>query len=83
MIKLISFMAIFSFVGASTLLASIEEAKLYKEAYGKMPKCSQCHTDAVPKKDAGMHELNDYGKKVIALNAAPTADTYRETGEAS
>lgn len=60
--------------------ADLPQVKLYKEAYpDAKPKCINCHTAAVPKKD-GDHELNDYGKKVKATDEKPTAETYKKVG---
>ncbi|OIO36764.1 MAG: hypothetical protein AUJ72_05705 [Candidatus Omnitrophica bacterium CG1_02_46_14] len=64
-------------------LANIVQVKLYKEAFpDEKPKCACCHKYKMPKKDDGMHELNDYGKKVIAISKAPTADNYKAAGSA-
>lgn len=63
--------------------ADVEQMKAYKEAFpGAKIKCIDCHTDAIPKKDAGKHELNAYGKKVVEAAAKPTVDTYKTAGEA-
>lgn len=60
--------------------ADIAQIKVYKEAYpDSKPKCIDCHTAALPKKD-GDHELNDYGKKVKALADKPTAEEYKKAG---
>jgi hypothetical protein len=62
--------------------ANMKDIKIYKEAFPDSKiKCLDCHVDAMPKKDAGKHELNDYGKAVVAENAQPTADTYKKVGK--
>lgn len=64
----------------SFVAANPAEIKLYKEAYpDAKPKCINCHTIALPKKD-GDHELNAYGKKVTSIDAKPTAETYQKAG---
>ncbi|MBF0489031.1 MAG: hypothetical protein HQL15_00250 [Candidatus Omnitrophica bacterium] len=61
--------------------ASLSEVKKYKEAFADAkPKCVECHVDAMPKKADGQHELNSYGKAVVAVAAQPTADTYKKVG---
>lgn len=61
--------------------ANPKQIKAYKEAYpGTKPKCVNCHADEKPKKDDGLHNPNEYGKKVLALNATPDADTYKKAG---
>ncbi|MFA5059315.1 MAG: hypothetical protein WC676_01630 [Candidatus Omnitrophota bacterium] len=63
--------------------ADMKEIKVYKEAFpGESPKCIACHTDKMPKKDDGMHELSEYGQKVIKENPQPTAETYQKVGKA-
>jgi len=67
-------------VGAHADMAQI---KAYKEAYpDSHPKCIDCHTDKMPKKDDGAHENNDYGKAVVKAAGAqtPTADAYKTVG---
>lgn len=66
--------------------ASMKETKVYKEAFPDARiKCMDCHVDAMPKKDDGKHELNDYGKAVIAETVkpdlSPTVDTYKKVGK--
>jgi hypothetical protein len=62
--------------------ANMKEMKAYKEAFPDAKlKCMSCHVDAMPKKDAGKHEFNDYGKALIAENAKPTVDTYKKVGK--
>ncbi len=74
------FAAFFVLGFSSVSRADLGQVKVYKEAYpdGK-PKCIDCHTAALPKKD-GDHELNDYGKKVTALADKPTAEEYKKAG---
>lgn len=66
---------------ASSAWATVDQAKAYKKAFEleKAPRCAGCHTADKPKKD-GDHELNDYGKKVVAVVAEPTEDTYKQVG---
>ena len=75
--------------------ASLKEVKTYKEAFPEAkPKCIGCHMTAMPKKDDGQHELNDYGQAVMAEaqkeaaakeaaqeEVKPTADTYKAVGK--
>lgn len=69
------------FMTVSTAQANVKQIKLYKEAYSDAtPKCIHCHVDKLPKKDDMMHELSDYGKKVVSISAEPTADTYKTAG---
>ena len=64
--------------------ADMNQVKIYKEAFpDEKPKCNYCHIDALPKKDAGKHELNDYGLKAKAASEIPTADTYKALGLAA
>lgn len=68
---------------ASPAWADIKQVKIYKEAFPEeKPKCACCHTDKMPKKDDGKHDLNDYGKKVKALANEPTAENYQAAGKA-
>lgn len=63
---------------------NIRQIKAYKEVFpDAKPKCIDCHVDAIPKKDAGKHELNDYGKKVKETNTAPDVETYKKIGKRS
>ncbi len=74
------FIAFFVLVFAGVSYADLGQMKIYKEAYpDSKPKCVDCHTAALPKKD-GDHELNDYGKKVKALADKPTAEEYKKAG---
>ena len=61
--------------------ADLAIQKAYKEVYSDShPKCASCHTDAMPKKADGQHELNEYGKalqkelKGAGVGNVPTAD---------
>jgi hypothetical protein len=61
--------------------ADVKQIKFYKEAFpGSKPKCLFCHTDEVPKKAEGKHDLNAYGLKVQETAEEITADTYTEVG---
>ena len=63
--------------------ANIKQIKVYKEAYSdEKPKCACCHVDKKPGKEDGKHDLNEYGKKVIAISKEPTADHYKTAGKA-
>ena len=63
--------------------ADIKQTKIYKEAFpGEKPKCACCHVDKKPSKEDGKHDLNEYGKKVIALANEPTAENYKAAGKA-
>lgn len=43
--------------------ATVDLLKVYKKTYPDVaPKCLHCHTDAKPKKEDGMHDLNPYGE---------------------
>jgi len=84
------------FAGVGLLLwvvpaqADMKMIKAYKEAYpDAKPKCIECHVVALPKKADGEHEMNDYGKAVIAqatkeaaakAEVMPTADTFKKVG---
>ena len=70
--------------------AGMKDMKIYKEAYPDAKiKCIDCHVDAMPKKDDGKHEMNAYGKAVIAesqkagakADVSPTADIYKKVGK--
>jgi hypothetical protein len=62
--------------------ASMKEMKVYKEAFPDAKiKCMDCHVDAMPKKDDGKHELNAYGKALIAETGKATVDTYKKVGK--
>ncbi|MBF0571940.1 MAG: hypothetical protein HQL12_08750 [Candidatus Omnitrophica bacterium] len=67
---------------SATAQADMSQIKAYKEAFpDTLPKCINCHVDALPKKD-GSHDPNDYGKAVIKAAGAekPTADIYKKIG---
>ena len=75
--------AVFLFFGLTPAWANVEQVKIYKATFsGSKPKCIHCHTLAQPKKEAGKHELNDYGKKLIAAKKGekPDASTYQAVG---
>ena len=80
--RISAFLFLLFFLISCSAWANIEQMKLYKEAFGEPAKCIQCHVDKIPKKDAGMHEPNDYGKKVLGISATPTVDTYKTAGKA-
>ena len=46
--------------------ADMEIQKQAKAAGVAVKNCQSCHTDALPKKDQGKHELNDEGKWLVA-----------------
>ncbi len=61
--------------------ASIKEMKAYKEAFPDAKvKCATCHSVAVPK--TGAAGLNDYGQAAFAANPRPTAETFKQLGQA-
>ena len=73
----------FVFMSVSPAWADIKQTKIYKEAFpGEKPKCACCHVDKKPSKEDGKHDLNEYGKKVIALANEPTAENYKAAGKA-
>lgn len=62
--------------------ADLKMIKAYKEAYPEAkPKCIDCHADEKPKKEDGLHELNDYGKTVLKLATEPTVETFQKAGK--
>lgn len=74
--------AMFISLSASSAWADIKQVKAYKEAFsGEKPNCACCHVSDKPKKEDGMHDLNDYGKKVVAINPVPDASTYKTAGK--
>ncbi len=81
-LKLFSFLLIICLFGVFSVSADVEQMKIYKGVYGESAKCIQCHIDKIPKKDPGMHESNEYGKKVTAIEAKPTAEAYQKAGKA-
>ena len=71
------------FLWGVTSFADMGQIKVYKEAYpDAKPKCTNCHVDVIPKKDAGKHELNAYGKEIKKADPKPTATTYKKVGKA-
>lgn len=81
--KIIVFAIVVFFAATARVQADPKQIKVYKEAFpDESPKCIMCHASKMPKKDDGQHELNDYGKKVKAENAEPTAETYTKVGKA-
>lgn len=70
-------------IGSGAAFADVAQIKIYKEAFPDAKiKCLFCHVDAIPKKDAGKHELNAYGQKVLQECPKPTAETYKKVGSA-
>lgn len=70
-----------SFIAPGSAYATLEQAKIYKAAFGtEKPKCLTCHIDKLPKKEDGLHEPNDYGKKLMAANPKPDEATYKQVG---
>lgn len=75
------FAALFSIFFSGHAFANPDQAKLYKKVFGgDKPKCIACHVDKLPKKADGKHDVNDYGKKLIAMKAAPDEAAYRAAG---
>lgn len=64
--------------------ASVEMLKVYREVNSDLkPNCMYCHLDKLPKKEAGKHELNDYGAKIKELLSAEKKEmTAEETKQA-
>lgn len=77
-LSLLSFVLV---LWTSSAWATIDQAKVYKKAYGldKSPKCVGCHVSEKPKKDEN-NELNEYGLKVKALMAEPDEEAYKTAG---
>ncbi len=64
--------------------ADMNQVKVYKEAFPEeKPKCNYCHIDALPKKDPGKHDLNEYGLKAKGTLESPTVETYKSLGSAA
>lgn len=80
---MILFIAVGILLAMATAQASMKDMKLYKEAFpGASIKCIDCHVDAMPKKDAGKHDVNDYGKAAATEGKdGITADTYKKVGK--
>lgn len=83
-----------AFLFTSTASADMKQMKAYKEAYpDTKPKCIECHDSALPKKDDGQHENNEYGKAIVAEakaeaaaagiteEALPTVEAYKKVGK--
>ena len=87
--RVIGILVIGIFISVASAQASMKEVKTYKEAFPEeKPKCAACHKDAMPKKDDGAHELNEYGAAVMAeagkaaaAEIIPTADNYKAVGK--
>ena len=82
------FLAVFMFLFSSGLaLANLDMTKLYKSVFStdEKPKCVTCHTDKLPKKEDGKHEMNDYGKKLKAAKdpakEMPDEETFKKVGK--
>ncbi|MBF0121844.1 MAG: hypothetical protein HQL21_00370 [Candidatus Omnitrophica bacterium] len=87
------FAAAIFLVVSSTVHADMKQMKIYKEAFPEAKaKCVECHTDAMPKKDDGKHDVNDYGAAVMeqakkdaeaaaVAEVVPTAETYKKVGK--
>ncbi|MCB9757670.1 MAG: hypothetical protein H6753_04505 [Candidatus Omnitrophica bacterium] len=74
------FVGVFVLSLATLGRADLAQIKVYKEAFpGSKPKCLDCHTMALPKKD-GDHGLNDYANKVKALAETITVEEYKKVG---
>ena len=75
-----SFLALSFFVMLpQAVMANVAVVKVYKAAFdGDKPKCSTCHVDKNPKKEDGKHDLNDYGKKVLAAKNDLKKETVDE-----
>lgn len=57
--------ALFLFAGSSLSFANLNQLKVYKEAFPETKaQCAVCHVDKLPKKDEGLHDLNEYGQTV-------------------
>ena len=86
-LSLFLFAFVFLFLEVSPVFANLEMVKLYKNTFGTddKPKCACCHTDKIPKKDEGKHDLNDYGKKLKAAKPAdkamPDEETLKKVGK--
>jgi hypothetical protein len=80
---MILFIGLALVLGMATAQANMKEIKVYKEAFpGATIKCIACHADAMPKKDAGKHEPNAYGKAVLAESKdGVTVDTLKKVGK--
>jgi hypothetical protein len=77
---------------AGAARADMAQMKIYKEAQpGSKIKCVDCHKDAMPKKDDGQHDVNDYGAAAVvagkaeaeaakATDTQPTVETYKKIG---
>jgi len=80
---MILFIGLVLVLGMATAQANMKDTKTYKEAFsGATIKCIDCHVDAMPKKDAGKHELSEYGKAVLAESKdGITVDTLKKVGK--
>ncbi len=62
--------------------ASLKDMKIYREAFPDSKlKCIDCHVNEKPSKEDGKGDLNDYGKAVVAVDPAATADAYKKVGK--
>ena len=69
------FVVMFSLM-AGQAFASMDIAKVYKEVFStdEKPACVSCHTDKLPKKADGEHDLNDYGQKLVDAKTGDEVD---------
>jgi hypothetical protein len=76
---MILFIGLAVVLGMATAQANMKEMKVYKEAFPDAKiKCIDCHVDAMPKKDAGKHDLNAYGKAIVKSEV--TVDMFKKLG---
>ena len=62
--------------------ASVNIMKVYREINPDLKAdCTYCHTDKLPKKDDGKHELNPYGAKIKEMIEADKKDMSEEQGK--
>jgi hypothetical protein len=80
---MILFIGLAVVLGMATAQANMKEMKVYKEAFPDAKiKCIDCHVDAMPKKDAGKHDLNAYGNAVVAESKdGVTVGTLKKVGK--
>ena len=80
--NLVAALAILGVLFLKSAFANIEQIKLYKAAFpGEKPKCTACHMDKTPKKEAGKHDPSPYGQKVLKLKTPPDEETYKAAGK--
>src|SRR3989338_6750899 len=79
----ISYLAVLAvlIMGVYQAEANVDEIKVYKNAFpGSKPQCIFCHIEKIPKKDAGLHDLNAYGTKVKSTDPEITEETFKKVG---